>query len=68
MIMSNDGKVEQWIIRFDLMYIQDLAHSLISSSGLLRPLYGSIVESPAWPVEVCKRAHTVSHNMTNSSQ
>ena len=68
MIMSNDGKVEQWIIRFDLMYIQDLAHSLISSSGLLRPLYGYIVESPARPVEVCKRANTVSHNMTNSSQ
>ena len=28
------------------------------------PLYGYAVESPTRPVEVCKRAHTVSHNMT----
>ena len=28
------------------------------------PLYGCAVESPTRPVEVCKRALTVSHNMT----
>ena len=28
------------------------------------PLYGYAVESPTRPVDVCKRAHTVSHNMT----
>ena len=28
------------------------------------PLYGYAIESPTRPVEVCKRAQTVSHNMT----
>ena len=28
------------------------------------PLYGYAIESPTRPVDVCKRAHTVSHNMT----
>ena len=30
------------------------------------PSYGSVVESPTRPIEVCKRAHTVSLNMTTA--
>ena len=40
----------------------DFVHRL--AQDVNDPLYGYAVESPTRPVDMCKRAHTVSHNMT----
>ena len=57
--MDNKGRFDEYPeFRVFVDFVQRLAQDVND------PLYGYAVESPTRPVDVCKRAHTVSHNMT----